>query len=80
MNRKSLLLLLLSCFAFLAVSSPEQRTLTDAQGFMVSAANPKAAPVPIGDLFYTRTVNGGAWSPDGQRVVFTTNLTGRPAD
>src|SRR5581483_2640597 len=77
MNRKSLLLLLLSCFAFLAVSSPEQRTLTDANA-ITSAANPKAVPVPIDDLFYTRTVNGGAWSPDGQRVVFTTNLTGRP--
>ena len=75
MKAKSVLFLLLSCFAF-AVSSPDQRTPTDPKT-IASASNPKSVPVPIEDLFYTRMVSGGAWSPDGRQVVLTTNLTGR---
>jgi dipeptidyl aminopeptidase/acylaminoacyl peptidase len=36
-----------------------------------------AGPIPIEDLFYTRSVSGPSWSPDGSAVVFTTNTTGR---
>lgn len=77
MRSKSVLLLLLTCFAVaVPISSPDQRTLTDPKT-ITSAANPKSIPVPIEDLFYTRMVSGGAWSPDGRQVVLTTNLTGR---
>ena len=44
---------------------------------MVSKANPQAGPVPIPQLYYTRSTFGPAWSPDGREVVFTTNLSGR---
>lgn len=39
--------------------------------------NPSAKPAPIDDLFYTRSVFGAAWSPDGQQIVFTTDISGR---
>jgi len=57
-------------------ASPDDRQITDPKS-VVSAANPAAAPVPIAELYYTRSTGGPAWSPDGREVVFTTNLTGR---
>jgi dipeptidyl aminopeptidase/acylaminoacyl peptidase len=33
--------------------------------------------VPLDDLYYTRSVFDAAWSPDGQQIVFTTNISGR---
>jgi dipeptidyl aminopeptidase/acylaminoacyl peptidase len=56
--------------------SPDNRQTTDAKSIM-SAANRNAGPVPIAQLYYTRSTFGPAWSPDGREVVFTTNLTGR---
>jgi dipeptidyl aminopeptidase/acylaminoacyl peptidase len=57
-------------------SSPDDRQITDPK-FIASASNPAARPVPIDDLYYTRNVAGGAWSPDGKQVVFTTDMSGR---
>jgi len=57
-------------------ASPEARVPTDAQAIR-SLANPAARPVPIENLYYTRSVFGAAWSPDGRQVVFTTDMTGR---
>jgi len=54
-------------------SSPDDRQITDPK-FIASASNPAAHPVPIDDLYYTRNVAGGAWSPDGKQVVFTTDM------
>lgn len=59
-----------------AASSPDDRQTTDPKSIM-SGANPNAEPVPIAQLYYTRSTFGPAWSPDGRQVVFTTNLTGR---
>jgi dipeptidyl aminopeptidase/acylaminoacyl peptidase len=59
-----------------AASSPDDRPITDPKS-IVSAANPSAGPVPIAQLYYTRSTFEPAWSPDGREVVFTTNLTGR---
>jgi dipeptidyl aminopeptidase/acylaminoacyl peptidase len=60
----------------LAASSPDEREITDPKA-VASVANSLAGPVPINELYYTRSVTGPAWSPDGRQVVFTTNLTGR---
>jgi dipeptidyl aminopeptidase/acylaminoacyl peptidase len=57
-------------------NSPDDRQITDPKT-VVSATNPSAGPVPIAQLYYTRSTSGPAWSPDGRDVVFTTNLTGR---
>jgi dipeptidyl aminopeptidase/acylaminoacyl peptidase len=57
-------------------SSPEDRQPTDPKS-IVSVSNPAARPVPIDDLYYNRNVFGPAWSPDGQQVVFTTDMSGR---
>jgi len=62
--------------ALLAQSSPDDRQITDPKS-IVSAANPAAGPVPIDQLYYTRSTFGPAWSPNGREIVFTTNLTGR---
>jgi dipeptidyl aminopeptidase/acylaminoacyl peptidase len=52
------------------------RTITDPHT-VVSERNLGARPVPIEDLFFTRSALRAAWSPDAKEVVFTTNLTGR---
>jgi Tol biopolymer transport system component len=59
-----------------AASGPAERALTDPHS-IVSATNPDARPVPIDDLFYTRSTYTPAWSHDGRWVAFSTNLTGR---
>jgi len=59
-----------------AADSPDDRRATDPKSIS-SPASPSARPVPIDDLFYSRRVNSPAWSPNGEEIVFTTNLTGR---
>ena len=59
-----------------ASNSPDDRQITDPRS-VVSATNAATGPVPIPQLYYTRSTYGPAWSPDGREVVFTTNLTGR---
>jgi dipeptidyl aminopeptidase/acylaminoacyl peptidase len=52
----------------------------------LQATNPKsvqslsyagATAVPIDDLYYTRSIGGTSWSPDGKEIVLSTNLSGR---
>jgi dipeptidyl aminopeptidase/acylaminoacyl peptidase len=64
------------CSILLASSSPEDRTLTDPKS-VSSESNTTAHPVPIDDLYYTRSASDAAWSPDGKEVVLTTDLSGR---
>jgi len=63
-------------FLSLASTSPDTREITDPKKIS-SAEMTGAGPVPIDDLFYTRSSGGGAWSPDGKEVLFTSNFTGR---
>jgi len=60
----------------LAATSPDTREITDPRK-ITSAELSGAGAVPIDDLFYTRSTGGGAWSPDGKEIVFTSNFTGR---
>jgi Tol biopolymer transport system component len=59
-----------------ASTGPDDRSLTDPKS-VVSASNPAARPAPIDDLYYTRNVFGAAWSPDGQQILFTSDISGR---
>jgi dipeptidyl aminopeptidase/acylaminoacyl peptidase len=70
------LLLISLCAIAWASDSPEDRRITDPKA-VLSTSNPQAGPVPIAQLYYTRSTFGPAWSPDGREIVFTTNLTGR---
>src|SRR6476659_6037580 len=72
-------ILLTLCLVLLpgdAATSPDERPITDPKS-ITSRPNPKAGPVAIDELFYSRTVSATSWSPDGREIVFTTNLTGR---
>ena len=51
------------------------RPLTDPRS-LVSPERKDARPVPIADLFFTRSSMFATWTPDGQ-VVVATDLTGR---
>ena len=51
------------------------RSLTDPQS-LVSPVKSEAGPVPISDLFFTRSSWFATWTPDGQ-VVLATDITGR---
>ena len=70
------LLLIWLCAIACASDSPEDRQLTDPKS-VLSTSNPQSGPVPIAQLYYTRSTFGPTWSPDGREIVFTTNLTGR---
>jgi Tol biopolymer transport system component len=70
------LLVLATAVVSVAATSPDTREITDPKKIS-SAEVSGAGAVPIGDLFYTRSTGGGAWSPDGKEVVFSSNFTGR---
>ncbi len=42
-----------------------------------SLDNATASALPIDDLYYTRSIGGSSWSPDGKTIVLATNLSGR---
>lgn len=61
---------------FAQSNGPDDRRITDPKS-ITSGSNAKAHPVPIEDLFFTRSLDGASWSPDGKQVLFTTNMSGR---
>lgn len=78
--RRLLALLIFTCCSLctpLAASTgPDDRPITNPK-LVVSASNAAARPAPIDDLYYTRSVFAAAWSPDGQQIVFVSDLAGR---
>jgi len=71
------LMVLFVCSSAAAQSSgPDARQITDPKS-ITSAANPNARPIPIDDLYFTRSVASASWSPDGKEIAFTTNISGR---
>lgn len=70
------LVLFISAPAVAQSSSPDDRQITDPKT-LSSASNPAARPVPIDDLYYTRSVFDPAWSPDGKQIVFISDMAGR---
>ena len=59
-----------------ASTGPDDRQPTDPKS-VTALTNPSARPIPIEDLFFTRSVSSASWSPDGKEIAFTTDMTGR---
>ncbi len=76
MRSRFALLVLATAMVSIAATSPDTREITDPRK-VTSAEVTGAGAVPIDDLFYTRATGGGAWSPDGKEIVFSSNFTGR---
>jgi dipeptidyl aminopeptidase/acylaminoacyl peptidase len=64
------------CTRVFGSTGPDERALTDPHS-VVSGSNSAARPAPLEDLYYTRTVFGPAWSPDGTQIIFTSDISGR---
>src|SRR5262244_318850 len=64
------------CAPLVASTGPDDRPLTDPKS-VVSSSNAAARPAPIDDLYYTKSVFGAAWSPDGQQIAFISDIAGR---
>jgi len=76
MRKIAVLGVALTSLLFVFARSPEERTITDPAS-VTSPRNANSAPIPIDDLFFSRSVTGASWSPDGKEIVFGTNTTGR---
>ena len=64
------------CTLLAASTGPDDRPITDPRS-VVSSSNSAARPAPIDDLYYTRSVFAPAWSPNGQQIVFVSDIAGR---
>ena len=71
----SALVLALGTPVYAQVASPDRPITPPAD--LQSPTNPEAAPVPVEDLSYSRTLGSNAWSRDGREIFLVTNLTGR---
>ena len=69
--------LLVSAWLLAQSGGPDDRRITDPQTIS-SAANVNARPLPIDDLYFTRSLSGASWSPDGKEIALTMNMSGRP--
>ena len=65
------------CTGLAASTGPDDRALTDPKS-VVSASNSGARPAPIDDLYYTKSVFGASWSPDGRQIAFVSDLAAAP--
>jgi len=74
----TVLALLLSDAASAAsvLTGPPQRQITDPKS-LVSERLDGAAPVPVADLFSTRSSWSAVWSADGRNMIVSVDLTGR---
>ncbi len=68
-------MILVAALPLMASSGPDDREVTNPKS-IESASNPQARPIPISELYFTRSVGSPSWSPDGREIVFTMNLTG----
>jgi dipeptidyl aminopeptidase/acylaminoacyl peptidase len=55
---------------------PDDRAISDPHA-VNSADNADARPIPIDDLYFSKSLGGGSWSRDEKEIVFTSNLSGR---
>lgn len=57
-------------------SGPADRTATDPKS-VVSGETAGSGPVDVKELLRTVRMGGASWSPDGQRIAFVSNASGR---
>jgi dipeptidyl aminopeptidase/acylaminoacyl peptidase len=57
-------------------AGPDDRVTSDPQA-VNSTPTSESRLIPIDDLFFTQTISSGSWSPDGEEIAFSTNISGR---
>ena len=72
----TVLFLVIPMLASAQVRGPAERQVTDPRA-VDSPVNSRARPVPIDDLYFTRSVSSASWSPDGREILFTMDMSGR---
>jgi dipeptidyl aminopeptidase/acylaminoacyl peptidase len=72
----SFLVLALSSVSVSAALAAPERTITEPKS-IISTPAPRTPPPPVAALFDAKAARGAAWTPDGQGIVVSANLSGR---
>ena len=76
MLHKFLALLFLMSTLTTAQTLPAPQAMTD-PAQIKSQSNLNVGKLSIEQLYMTRRIGGGSWSPDGKQIVFVSNISGR---
>lgn len=60
-----------------APSMPAPQAITDPTQITSKTLKREVQPFSVDQMYRTRSIGGATWSPDGKRIAFVTNISGR---